>query len=396
MLNGLNIAKIYIIAWCVYYSQGIFFSEGSLFTRLLVAVLLCISLYYVFIANTRYKLPFYFWGLNILLGMFSVYGIYLMIGGYNPTEYAVSVPSFYYLKNILISLTPIYTFYVFSKEGLINEKILGFLFVVLFGCAVANYYHNYQKQLYMALLMGSNAEEFTNNAGYGFLALIPFCAFINKRPILQYIALGSCLVFLFMAMKRGAIIIGVLCAIWLMWNNLRDASIKKKIGVLTLSMALCFIGYLFVENKMQESFYFQKRIEDTLEGNSSGRDKLYVRFVDYFMNEATPLQFAVGSGANATLKVGKKYAHNDWLEIAVNQGILGLLIYILYWGLFAKEILSKHYAPREKIALQMLFIIYFMKTIFSMSYNDMSIGATMMLGYCLAKEDENEQIIYSN
>ena len=87
------------------------------------------------------------------------------------------------------------------------------------------------------------------------------------------------------------------------------------------------------------------------------------------------------------------YAHNDWLEIAVNQGVLGIMIYILYWILFAKESLSKCYDPQIKMALQLLFIIYFMKTIISMSYYDMTIPATFALGYYLAQEKKNEQII---
>lgn len=396
MPNWLNKANAYLFAWCIYCTQGILFPKGTLFTQLLIAVLLLVSLYYIFVANTQYKVPVYFVGLNILLAMFFVYGTYLMVGGYDAADYAKQVDSFSYLKGILISLAPIYPFYVFSKQGLVSEKFLEICFFVLFGVTIANYYQNYQEQLYMALLIGSNAEEFTNNVGYEFLSLIPFCVFFSKRPVLQYVALGSCMVFLFMAMKRGAIIIGVLCIIWFIWNNLRNASFKKKLGIMALSTALSFFGYLYVEKQMQESLYFQKRVENTLEGNSSGRDKLYGRFIDYFWGETTPLQFAIGSGANATLKVSYNYAHNDWLEIAVNQGVLGIIIYILYWGLFAKEILSNHYPPREKIALQLLFIIYFMKTFFSMSYEDMTIPATFILGYCLAQERKNEQIIYSN
>lgn len=385
-----------MFSWCVYGSQGILFPKGTLFSQILVMILLIVSLYHFFIANTRYKLPAYFVGLNILLAMFFVYGIFLMIGGYNPADYAIQVPCFNYLKSILISLIPIYSFFVFSKEGLINEKFLRTFFFVLFGVTVAIYNQNYQEQLYRALLVGSRAEEFTNNVGYDFLALIPFCVFFYKRPFLQYVALGVCLIFLFMAMKRGAIIIGVLCTIWFMWANLKDASLKKKFGITAISMVLFFAGYMYVEKQMQESIYFQRRVEDTFEGNSSGRDKLYGRFIDYYLDEATPLQFVIGSGANATLKVSYNYAHNDWLEIAVNQGVLGLMIYVLYWVLFAKECLSKYYARREKTALQLLFVIYFLRTIFSMSYIDMTIPATFMLGHCFAQEKKNEQIINGN
>ena len=386
----LNRANFYIVAWCIYSTQGILFPKGFLFTQLLLFILLMVSLYYLLIANTRYKLPVYFLGLNTLLGMLFIYGLYLIIGGYNVADYSIAVPSYHYLKNILISLSPIYPFFVFSKEGLINEKFLRIWLFVLIGITVINYFQSYQEQLYLAMLNASKAEEFTINVGYGFLSLIPICVFLYKKPVLQYIALGICMIFLFMAMKRGAIFIGVFCLFWFMWTNLKNTDFKKKVGIIFFSMALCLVGYLFVEKQIQESFYFQKRIENTLDGNSSGRDKLYSRFVDYFWNETTSLQFLFGSGANATLKVSYNYAHNDWLEIAVNQGIFGLIVYIFYWFLCGKTCVSKKYDFHVKSALQLLFMIYFLKTIFSMSYGSMGYIPMLSLGYCLAQEKENE------
>ena len=110
--------------------------------------------------------------------------------------------------------------------------------------------------------------------------------------------------------------------------------------------------------------YFQKRIENTLDGNSSGRDVLYNSLANYFWNETTSMQFVFGSGANATLQVVGDYAHNDWLEIAVNQGVLGLLVYVFYWMLFCKTIMSSSLSPYAKLALQILFMIYFLKSLF--------------------------------
>ena len=396
MREWLNKANVYILAWCIYSTQGILFPKGTLFTQLLLVILLVVSLYYLWIANTRYKLPLYFYGLNTLLGMFFVYGIYLILGGYNSGDYAIPVQSFNYLQRILISLVPIYPLYVFSKEGLINEKNIRIWFFVLFVMAVGNYYKHQKELLYMALLRGSDAEEFTNNMGYEFVKLIPFCVFLYKRPILQYVALGACMVFLFMAMKRGAIIIGVLSILWFVGINLKNVSFKKKIVFLVLSVVLCFVGYRYVDMQMRESFYFQKRVENTLEGNSSGRDKLYSRFVDYFVQETTPLQFAFGSGANATLKVSFNYAHNDWLEIAVNQGVLGIVVYIFYWIMFLKTILSKLFSSRERLVLQLVLLAAFMETLFSMSYTSMGYVTMLIMGYCLAQEKKNEQVVYGN
>lgn len=390
----LNKANLYILAWCLYQTQGLILPVGSLFGQILVIVLLLVSLYNIFVANTRYKLPIYFYGLNTLLIMFSVYGVYLILAGYSRMDYAIQVDQSLYLKQVFISLSPIYSFFVFSKEGLITEKSLLIWFFIFLGLTIGNYFENQRKLLYMAILRGSEAEEFTNNVGYEFLALFPLCMFFYKKPILRYISLTVCIIFLFVTMKRGAIAIGIFCAILFLVNNMKKVSLKKKIGLIFLSATICFIGSLFIEKKLQESVYFQKRIEDTINGNSSGRDRLYERFANYFWNETSPMQFIFGSGANATLKVSDNYAHNDWLEIAVNQGILGGFIYLIYWILFLRVLSSKNYEPHVKLALVILFVIYFLRTIISMSYNDMTVGATLVLGYCLAQEKKNEQIIY--
>lgn len=390
MPSWLNKATVYIIAWCIYMTQGVFLPTGGLITQLLVIGLLLVSLYYTFVVNARYDLPIYFKGLNAILAMFSIYGVYLMLGGYDAREYTINVPSFNYLKNIYLSLLPIYSFYFFTREKLINEKMV--LKIILFFVVVVTiqYFHNQNQMLIAAMLKRSSAEEFTNNIGYSFLTLIPACVFFYKRPIIQYVFLGYCVLFVIMGMKRGAVLIGAICLMYFLWENLKTSHIKKKIGIVFLSSIICLLGSMYIQKKMEESIFFQKRIEDTLEGESSHRDDLYITFLDYFWNGTSPLQFVLGSGANATLKVSYNYAHNDWLEIAVNQGVIGLIVYLLYWLTFAKTMLSNDYSSKMRLVLQLLFIIYFMKTIFSMSYNAMPIPASFILGFTLAQKKQYE------
>ncbi len=47
-----------------------------------------------------------------------------------------------------------------------------------------------------------------------------------------------------------------------------------------------------------ENLYFLERIQDTLDGDTSGRDSLYDDFWEYFLYGATPLQQLLGGGAN--------------------------------------------------------------------------------------------------
>lgn len=391
----LNRANLLVLGWCVYTSQGILFPKGTLFTQLLLIVLLLVSFYHCFIVNTRYKLPPYFWGLNVLLIMFFIYGIYLMIGGYNPADYSKPVDSFNYLKGILISLMPIYSFYVLSKENLLTEKKIQAWVVVFFILAIGNYYQNERELLLKAMMLHSSQEEFTNNSGYLFVTLMAACIFFSNRKIIQYAMLAVCILFIIMAMKRGAILVGCICLLYYLWHSLRSSSFKGKVTVFILAMLLCLFAFYIVQDKMNNSPYFQKRVENTFEGNGSGRDVLYGTFANYFWNDATPLQFIFGSGANATLKISTNYAHNDWLEIAINQGLLGILLYLLYWICFAKTAFNKNLPSDARLCLQLSFISYFLETFFSMSYGSMPVCGTFLLGYSLAQGGRNEQVAYS-
>ena len=388
MPTWLNKMNIYIFLWLVYSFQDIFMPKGTFFTQLLIVILLAYSLYSVFIVNTRYRLmkPLFFSGLNALLFLFTIYGLFYIVCGGRPE----------YLKSIYKSLLPIYSFYVLWRENAISERNTYFWMAIFFLLSTIQYYHHYQEQLVMAVLLGSSAEEFTNNKGYIFLSLIPLCVFLYKKPLIQYIAIGYCIAFLLMFMKRGAILIGVFCLLWFLWNNIKNVNIKKKILLICLSLFLVAFGVLFAQKQMDESLYFQQRVEYTLEGNSSGRDRIYGKLTDYFWNGITPFQFILGSGAEASVAIAGNFAHNDWLEIAVNQGLLGLFVYLFYWILFAKECLPKSYCNQERLALQLLFIICFMKTLFSMSYNGMTFIDCFILGYSLSQEKKNEQIIYCN
>ena len=387
MFRWLDKTTGFVLAWGLYACQGELLSKGSFLSQLLLFVLLFISLYYMYVANMRYRLPTYFIGLNILVVMFTIYGVYLMIQ-YNPADYIVKRDPFVYLKKIYMSLLPIYTFYVFFREKNVDEKKLYICFFILFVFSSVEYFHQQKEQMISAMLLGSKATEFSNNMGYLFVFLIPICIYLYKKPLIQYIAVGYCVTFILLGMKRGAIIIGGVCLMCFLWNNVKNVNARKKLGVFFLSAILCIICFLSVQHQMNDSLYFQKRVEQTLDGNSSGRDKLYESFLDYFFDKATPLQFAFGSGADATLKVSNNYAHNDWIEIAVNQGVFGIVIYILYWAIFAKEIFSKSYSNQVKLALQLLFIICFMKTLFSMSYGSLPTSAAFILGYSLAQKKE--------
>lgn len=388
---SLNPAKLnrcdwFIIAWVLYYLQGVLYSSGGAISTGLLGINLLVSI------NCAIKIwkmpnnPPYIKGLNLLVLMFTIYGFALIMMNPSTIYYrmsGMSMASYNYIKEIYLSILPIYAFYYFSLKGYLTAERLRWWAVVFCISCVVSYFIYMQQAMEKLLESGSSAEETTNNAGYLFLSLIPIWVVYRKKPLLQYAGLAFCMAFLLMGMKRGAIAIGSMVFIYLIWQIIRIARGKQRVIVILFTATLAIVGVYFVIDMMTSSDYFMQRLDATEEGNSSGRDSIYSFFWTYFTEKADAIQYLFGRGANGTLEIYYNYAHNDWLEIAINQGLLGIVVYAVYW----KKLYStwrKSTNIEAKIILALMGIIYFAKTIFSMSYGDMTYVSTSVLGYALA------------
>ncbi len=385
-IKNLNRCDFFLLIWVIYYLQGIAYPEGGIISLALLGVNLLISASCTLKVMQWRNGPIYFRGLNMLMLLFTIYGFILVLMGPSTLHYPISgksMPSYNYIKSIYLSMLPIYPFYYYTKKGYLTAEHLR-MWGVIFLTSVTLSYISMQRDALEALLeKGSHANEITNNSGYLFLSCLPLLVLYRKKPLIQFTALSFVMAFIVMGMKRGAIVIGLVCAAYFMWQAIRNSTGKTRFMFIILSVGICVGAVLFFIHQMSTSDYMMKRIEDTLSGNSSGRDNLYTFFWNYFTENADFTHYLLGRGANGTLEIYYNYAHNDWLEIAVNQGLLGIIIYAFYWFCFYKT--WKHAKNIDsKTILVLTALIFFAKTLFSMSYADMSYVSTSVLGYALA------------
>lgn len=392
--QGFNRCDLFIIVWVLYYLQGIAYPEGGMISIGLLAINLLVSMVCAVKVMRMPGKPVYFKGLNILVGLFTIYGLAYI--AFNPVSIyyqqpEISVKSYNYLKSIYLSLLPIYPFYYYTKKGYLSEERLRLFGGVFLLSIVLSYFNAQQKALEKLIDIGSYAEETTNNAGYLFLSFIPLLTLYRKKPLLQFAAFSLVMVFIVMGMKRGAIAIGAVTLVYFLFHAIRDSKGGMKHVLIFLSLTLCIGTICFFMYQMENDEYMMERIEQTLEGSSSGRDSLYSFFWNYFVHDASFIHFLFGRGANGTLEIYYNYAHNDWLELAVNQGLFGILIYFMYWCGFYKTWKGTTNAEAKTI-LALTIIIYFAKTLFSMSYGDMTYVSTSVLGYALATMSEQSEV----
>ena len=369
----------------IYYLQEMLKITGVIAQSILV-VLMILSFYAFFQVNLYYRIgPFLKW-VNIMLLVVTIYGLILFFSGVAlyPEEYNLMTSShFGYLQNIFTSILPLYAFYYFTLEGDLSENNLIFVFFVFLIFSILIYYQNY-----FLVSEEIEKEEITNNMGYRFVPLIPMLSLIKMKDVWKYILLIIVFAFIMTAMKRGAILVGAVALILYIKHHLNARSTKYVLYIMLLSAgAICLI-YLVIMNLYETSDYFKARIYSTLQGDTSNRGWMYIQYLDYFIYQTSSSEFFFGCGANATLLRFGNFAHNDWLEFAINQGLLGIMLCLFYWITFVWEWLHYKGNITYKQALGVLIVVFFLKSLFSMSFNGMSIAATLCIGYCLAQNEK--------
>lgn len=302
------------------------------------------------------------------------------------------VSPFKYFKSSVLSFLPIWGFYSLSKDTEVSDKRIFTYIIILLISAIYNYFF-----LFSQLSLehnGGDDYEVTNNTGYTFLAIIPLLFFVTKKTFLRMVLMLVIAAFIISSMKRGAILIGAILFIIFaksVFGNIERKSYKVLIFVAII--ALFALIAMYISYMYDNSVFFRYRIEQTQEGYSSHRDEIYTTIFDYWRFQSSVSEFLIGGGPNSSVRITNGYlAHNDWFELLANQGLLGIIIYLVYWFCFIKQwfFLERNYYVRT--AFGVLIILLVMKSFFSMSYNSMPLATQLAIALCLVRIDQGPQI----
>ena len=399
MQKYLNPSTLYLFCWVVLaFLPYLFFS-----TKIILALLTYFSvtaIYYAFVLIARYKVPIYFKFLFPFVLVLSLYGIGLIFVGENVYWMATAqyVEKYYYLLWLLTSMMSSVPIYVFASRGWIDDREMKFVFFILLISCIYAYYGSLHFQLQQAAMTGSTRKDFTITCVYSFLSILPLIVLFKKRIFLQFTLMCVVFVYCVLGAKRGPAILAGISSVFIIFSMFRQSLAWKKIIILIIAIG-CFWGiYELISFKMESNSYFSLRVEQTLQGETSGREEYARNVLDYFLHKASNKDFLLGIGAQGTLSVNSSYAHNDWIGILLEQGILGGLLYLLYWIGFVISWLKSWYKSECFLVLGLLILIGFGKTLISMYY--LPITAEMItssgffaitLGYYLAKAFPQEE-----
>ena len=167
-----------------------------------------------------------------------------------------------------------------------------------------------------------------DNSVFFVLALLPFVFLLSKRY--KYIFLILAIAAAFYSFKRSAAlytaIIIVISLYFDFWYHKKISLFKTVIITIILVIGLVY-GLTYLNNSTDG--FLLSRFENISDDGGSGRIDIWKDTLNKFKASGIELQIA-GHGFNAVIKASPFSAHNDFLEMLYDFGIIGLSLYILF------------------------------------------------------------------
>lgn len=311
------------------------------------------------------KWMLYFVGLNLLYFFVSLLWIF---------------PSTSQIGNTLYALLAFNLFTFLGTKGVLTASFFSVLAVIITFAGIPYFYH--AQELALDKLRGGG-EETTVNASVVFLMLLPMLFFV-KNKMLSIVLFCVCIFFLFIGAKRGNILAAVFPIIVYIYLVMKDS--RKSVWQFFLVLVLIVGIVIGAVQLFLADEYLIGRFIDMQEGNSSGRDFLYFRAWRLWFDSNDLIHYIFGFGFQGALYNMDKMVHNDWLEILVDYGLLGVVFYLTIFISFAL-FYFKMQKSKIKIILLVALSIWFCKTLYSMGFVEETLALLFIpLGHIVAKE----------
>lgn len=374
------VRNLLFLLFAVYFAQGALYPSGSLLSQLCVFLVIIISMCFfikeLFIQDAKNPF-FYAWTALLLLNIIG----FIFTADYSKLYHTDM------FKNILICMLSFYPFYFFAKKRILSEShLLVFLFIML-PITIVQFWYNE-----LSLKDRFNIDDtgnVVNNYSYFFVMLMPYIFFIKGRKILSGIIMSIIILFIIQGSKRGAILSGAICLIFNFYYMLRTERKGNRINGYIISLLLiAFLSYYAYQNFLENDYLIYRMERMTEEGDVSGRDEIFDNIYNGWASDLSVIHFLFGYGFAGSLKFNGNYAHNDWLELLSNFGLLGIIVYLSLFYSSLKNFFNKNWDEGERIILLAISLTWLSISFYSMWYTSLfSFTHAIIFGYLFGRKN---------
>lgn len=380
-----NKLLILVALFTVYYLQGALYPSGSIVSQGILLIYLLFG-FFCFVKTFGNRVTprcIMIWSVFFLIhGLCFLISPKEVVGMKN--EAIGRVATFNQFKEIATFMLTLFIGYYYSYKNKTSEKYILWFGIIFFLSSVVQYYYS------LSQLMIKYGEETTNNAGYTMLTVVPYLPIVFKRKRILGIIMAVVIVALIMwSAKRGALICLAGSAIFSLFYYLKTHKVRLK-TIMVIILLSFVVGY-FVYQQYLDNEYLQSRMEVTMEGKSSNRDVAYSQLFNHWLNETNPLLFLFGNGTAQTITVWGNYGHNDWLELLIDNGLVGALVYFAMFITTISYIRKARLSKLNKMSAYLCVLILFMQSCFSMGFSDGGSGVyILLLGVIIGNNEKRE------
>ena len=288
--------------------------------------------------------------LTTLGRVFLVLSIYMLI-------FALLDPVNVTIKNYITSYTTMslwifvyFFFYTFGKTYSITSKQYAFFISSFTIYFFSLFLHNY-----LILTFGFGTPTALIES-YFCIMMLPFITYLKGGK--KIILISLIIIAAILSAKRTGTL--ALCVALIIYLWMSGHSLTGKIKSIFLILITFISVYLLANYFFEEQFiHIIERFMNIKEDGGSGRDAL---FVDVFnrITESSPVELIFGHGYNSVINYFPYSAHNDFLEVAFDYGLIGLLIYLSAYIAIIKSIIKNNRYRTTKRALSVSAILFFL------------------------------------
>jgi len=290
---------------------------------------------------------------------------------------------------ILLTSLSFYPFYYFVMHGCFGKEQLRTFLLILIPLYIYRFYSNESKRL-------MEGWEVVNNISYAFVALMPVVFLIRKKIYATGIAM-LLMAFIIDSAKRGAMIAGGLVLLVYFYYIISNTAGKNNpfrlLGSLLLIAFLVYFGYAYY---LSNEFAIRRMAN--IEGGS-GRDLIFIAILSYWYSYGDLWEYLFGFGFASSLKMTYGfYAHNDWLELLSNLGLLGIFTYLVLYLSSIKVFKMYKWAFVEKYMLLSVLLVWLLNSMVYRWYADLQQGYlySIFLAYLVARRLEGKTAAMPN
>ena len=241
---------------------------------------------------------------------------------------------------VKMSLAPlaICALYGYIKKHTLQKLEICFLTILFLGLS----WYIFSSRSAMFVLSGNT--ETVSSSAYLLLFLLPFIYSINNRYI-KIIGVLIVATALFLSFKRTgfiSLILSMVVYLFSVWHQNKSTILKRLIIILTL------IGIGIIVKPYFDDSMIVSRLLSISEDGGSNRDVVYNDVWNLIQNMSSS-ELLFGNGWNAVAEANTLSAHNDFLEIVYDQGLIATLAY-LYFLLHLFKFAYIKFRHNDKIA----------------------------------------------